>query len=195
MRTLLLTSAAAMTLAACGPKANDATPNVEQVAAAQTTQNMVVGEADADPAVMAAATADTFALNAAQSDIYEMTSSKMAVEKSTNPAIKKFAQEMVDAHNQTTRALKAATAKDNVSLEPRPELDPKRKAMLAALEAAPPGANFDALYVEQQRAAHTETLTLMKSFAGSNDAPALKAFATETAPKVQMHLDMVGKLG
>ena len=195
MRSLLLTSVAAMTLAGCGPKANNATSDVEQVAAAQATQNMVVGEAEADPAAMAAATADTFALNSARGDMYELASSKMAVEKSTNPAIKKFAQEMVDAHSATTRALKAATARDNISLEPRPELDGKRKAMLAALETAPPGSKFDVVYKQQQRAAHGDTLTLMKGFASSNDAPALKAFANETAPKVQMHLDMLRKLG
>ena len=174
---------------------DNAEPTINELATSQATQDERAGENNADPSVMAAATAETFALNAAMSDMYELTSSKMAVEKSTNPAIKKFAQEMVDAHSQATRALKAATARDNISVAPRPELDAKRKAMLAALEAAPPGPKFDAVYVQQQREAHTATLTLMESFASSNDAPALKAFAAETAPKVAAHLAMAKTLG
>ena len=62
-----------------------------------------------------------------------------------------------------------------------------------AQNAAAP-ADFDQVYLSQQEAAHSETLTLMQGYADNGDDAGLKAAAAKAAPKVQAHLDQVKKL-
>ena len=56
------------------------------------------------------------------------------------------------------------------------------------------GADFDKAYVDGQIAAHQDALSLMKSYADKGTTPSLKTAASEIAPKVQQHLDMVNAL-
>lgn len=189
MRIFLTVTTAALALTACGPKAADTNANVDVTAAGD---NMSPPDAMmADNGMSAAAlTAPDFAKKAAMSDMYEIASSKLAVTMATDPAIKKFAQQMVDGHTATTRALKAAIAKDNVIMLPATALDAEHQALVDALKAAK-GANFDTLYKTQQTDVHTKTLATLEGYASAGDKPAVKAFAAETAPKVKSHLDMV----
>lgn len=194
MRTTLLLVTSTLALAACGPKANDATPTANGIA---SSGNMDVGsEGMADDGSMATAplaTAD-FIAKAAMSDLYEISAGKIAEDKATAPALRRFATQMVEAHNLTTRDLKAAAAKDGVAAKPPATLDAPHQALIAALESTPQGTVFDTLYKQQQREAHTEALATMQGYAASGDKSAVKAFATETATKVQMHIDMLGQI-
>lgn len=197
MRNLLMVSIATVALAACGPRANDAASDAGNIASAPMTDNVVVpadepmGNGTADASLSGATPADTFVLQAAASDLFEITSGKMAVEKATDPALKKFGQQMVEAHTATTRGLKAALATDNIGSSPPAALDTSHQGLIDQLSAAG-GASFNQLYRRQQIDSHTKALTLMQGYAVSGDAPALKAFAVKTAPTVKMHLDMIG---
>jgi len=180
-------------LTACGPKANN-------TAAADSnltmTDNTVVAENEsADNSAMQSAGAATvsaadFVKNAALSDMYEITSSKLAATSATSAGLKKFAANMIVAHTATTAGLKAAIAKDGVKDMPPKALDAEHQALIDALKAAK-GADFDTLYKSQQTDAHTKALALMQGYATSGDQAALKAFASDTAPKVKSHLDML----
>jgi putative membrane protein len=202
MRTALLMSAAALALTACGPKANNSAA-ADANANAAMADNMTIASndsagvnamGDVSNGSMAGpmATPD-FVKNAALSDMYEIASSKMAATMASSADVKKFAANMITAHTATTAALKAAKAKDGVTDTPPSALDPEHQAMIDALKAAK-GATFDTLYKSQQSEAHTRTLALMQGYAAGGDQPALKAFAGDTAPKVKMHLDMLGKM-
>ena len=188
MRTAILMATTTLALAACGPKANDTTPNANAMA---SSDNMMVmpGEGDNSAAMESVSTED-FVAKAAMSDMYETTSSKMAASMATTPALKSFAKQMIDAHTATTRELKAAKAKDNVIAMPPATLDAEHQALIDALKGAK-GAAFDTLYRTQQTDAHTKALALMQAYAASGDKPAVKAFAAATAPKVKSHLDML----
>ena len=194
MRTTLIISTAALTLAlsGCGPKATTTADTGTMNVA--TEDNMMVS-----PSENAMATTDTgveasgapaFAGKAAMSDMYEIAASTLAVANAKDPAVKKFAQDMVDAHTKTTAGLKAALAKDNVTVTPPAMLDASHQALIDALKAAK-GADFDALYVSQQTDAHTQALAAMQGYAASGASRAVKAFAADTAPKVEGHLKMV----
>lgn len=189
MRTAILLTAAALAITACGQK-------TENTAAADSnlamTDNMVVAENDsADNGAMSApvSTAD-FVKNAALGDMYEIAASKLAATMATSTGIKKFAADMITAHTATTAGLKAAIAKDGVKDMPPTALDADHQAMIDTLKAAK-GDAFDALYKSQQTEAHTKALALMQGYAISGDQAALKMFASETAPKVKSHLDML----
>jgi putative membrane protein len=71
---------------------------------------------------------------------------------------------------------------------PATELDQRRKGMIDNLNAASP-QDFDKTYMDQQVAAHEETLTLLKGYSENGDDPGLKAAAGKAAPMVQEHLD------
>ena len=188
MRATLLLLTTALTMSACGPKANDTTPNVNSVATMGSTDN-AMSAPDNSATAMPVSTAD-FTPQAAMSDMYEITSSKLATTMATTPALKAFATKMIAEHTATTKALKAAKAKDNVIALPPVKLDAEHQSLVDALKGTK-GADFDTLYKTQQTDAHTKTLALMQGYAANGDKPALKAFAADTAPKVKSHLDML----
>ncbi len=198
MRTLYLATVATLALCACTPRANTAT-TVDNTAMASSDNMTVPTDETADNSAMgtagaaASVTTEDFVATAAMSDKFEIAAGKMAATKASDPAVKRFAQQMVDAHTSTTNALKSATAKDKVALAPPAALDAKHQALVQALIAAEP-AKFDATYKAQQRDAHAEALALMQGYAANGDKPAIRSFASDTAPKVRMHMDMLSKL-
>jgi putative membrane protein len=200
MRTALLMTAAALALTACGPKAdNTATADSNMAAADNMTvaandsmDSNAMGDGSNGSMATAVATPD-FVKNAALGDMYEITSSKLAATMASSADVKKFAANMITAHTATTAGLKAAIAKDGVKDTPPAALDAEHQGLIDALKATK-GEAFDALYKSQQTDAHTKTLALMQGYAAGGDQAALKAFASDTAPKVQMHLDMLGKI-
>ncbi|MDB5700340.1 MAG: hypothetical protein JWL66_539 [Sphingomonadales bacterium] len=193
MRTALLLTAAALALTACGHKADN---NAATDSNLTMSDNMTVAENEStDNAAMQSAGAANvssadFVKNAALSDMYEITSSKLAATNATSADLKKFAAQMIAAHTATTAGLKAAIAKDGVKDMPPKMLDAEHQALIDALKATK-GAEFDTLYKSQQTDAHNKALALMQGYATSGDQPALKAFASDTAPKVKSHLDML----
>lgn len=192
MRTGLMLTAAALALTACGPKTTtDNSADMNLVA----TDNMMVAPNDGmeNGAMSAAVSTPEFVKNAALGDMYEIASSKLAATSATSAGIKTFAAEMITAHTATTAGLKAAIAKDGVKDAPPAALDAEHQSLIDALKATK-GDAFDALYKSQQIDAHNKTLALMEGYALGGDQPALKAFASDTAPKVKAHLDMLNKM-
>ena len=54
--------------------------------------------------------------------------------------------------------------------------------------------DFDDRYLDQQTMAHHEALLAFNGYAKAGDNVDLKAFAAETAPKLEHHAEMVTKL-
>ena len=134
-----------------------------------------------------------FVTAAALSDMYEVQAAKLAAQRSKNPAIKKFAAEMIKAHTGTTNELKKALPASGVSVTPPADLDERRKGMLNNLSLAKP-ENFDRTYIDQQVAAHDEAVTLFKGYADHGGNATLKPWSAATLPKIQGHLDMARAL-
>lgn len=123
-----------------------------------------------------------FVAQAASSNTFEILSSQMAEEKATDPALKEFAAQMIADHEKAGADLKAAAGDIPVPTEPAP----KHADMIGLLENAE-GAEFDDLYKNMQVGAHTEAVSLFKTFAEGGDNPELKAFATATLPTLEEH--------
>lgn len=202
MRYMLIASTA-LALAACGEKA-DTTANTAGAEVSETATE--VGQSEPVNAVqdavggvvgqVSAATANSvegYTTAAAMSDMYEIESSRLAQTKGQSAGVKAFAKQMVADHTATTAKVKSIIAADSLTVTPPTELDARRKGFIDNLNAAS-GADFDKAYITQQVAAHEEALTLHRSYVDDGDNAKLKAFAAETAPKVQMHLEMVQKL-
>lgn len=125
---------------------------------------------------------------AGASDLYEKTSSQLVLKSTKNAAIKRDANMMIKDHTKSTAMLKTAAKKEGITPKP-PMLDAKKQSDVDALKAAK-GEERDRLYVEQQKAAHQEALTLHQTYAQSGDAPALKSTAGQIVPVVQHHIEM-----
>lgn len=133
-----------------------------------------------------------YVMAAGMSDLYEINSSQIALEKSQNAGVRKFAQMMIDHHQKTTAAtMKAAKA---AGLTPMPPaLDAGATASINELQTAS-AADFDRLYIGQQGPAHQAALDLHQSYASGGDKAPLRASARAAVPIVKQHIAMLAKL-
>jgi len=148
--------------------------------------------ASADQIQLANVTApQDFANKAGPAGLFEIQSSQLALKTSQNADIKAFAQEMIDDHTKAADDLKAAAAKDGVTVPAT--LDAEGTANLQKLQSAKAG-DFDGLYVQMQTDAHIAAVGLYAGYAQNGPAGGIKDHATKTLPTLKMHYDMVLKL-
>lgn len=186
-RHLLIVGAAcaALALTACQKK-----PEETKGAATPAEQ---AATPDANPAATVPTAADetkaaVFVDKAAASDMFEIAAAKTAQTRSTNAQVKKFAAMMIKDHTKSTAALKTAIADSGQALTP-PDVLPQDKLDVLNDLTKVDAKDFDKEYMDGQVDAHQAALNLLQRYAQDGDAPAIKAFAAATAPKVQAHLD------
>ncbi len=163
--------------------------NSETVSAVQDAVSGAVGHVEAATTT----TAQGFAEAAAMSDMYEVAAAKIALQRSQNADVKAFAQQMIDAHNKTTRELKRLVSSGKVQATLPTALDDRHKGMIDNLTGAS-DADFDGRFIDQQETAHSEASTLFKTYADNGDNADLKQFASNTAPAIDGHLKMARDL-
>lgn len=134
-----------------------------------------------------------FSEAAAQSDMFEVEAGKLAASRSTDADVKKFAQDMVKAHTETSQQLKPLVMAADASIKLPTVLDDRHQRMIDELKGAK-AQDFDKRYLSQQVDAHKEALTLMRGYAKDGDVSSVKGFAAKTAPTVQAHLEMAQKM-
>ncbi|MBA3510333.1 DUF4142 domain-containing protein [Sphingomonas sp.] len=188
MRTATLTTVAAFALAAAACNnntGNDVSTDVNL--AEDAAANDVLGANQMGSAAAAAPTdAAGFANAAASTDLYEIESARLAADKARNSEVKSLAQHIRTDHEKSTSELKSAASTANITVDPK--LDAEKQGMLEQLRAAS-GAEFDRLYLEQQKTAHQKALALLQGYSSGGDNEALKVFATKTAAAIKGHLD------
>lgn len=195
-RRLALTAVAvvAISLAACqktDQAANPADPGTgnDAVNTAQDATSAAVGATSA--ATLGQMSTDAFVTNAAISDMYEIQAGEIAQRKGQSADVKAFGKMMVTDHTALSNAMKPLATAAGQTLPTG--LDERRKGLIDNLNAAS-SAEFDAVYLSQQEAAHSEALTLMQGYAENGDNAGLKDAAVKAVPKIQAHLDQVKRL-
>lgn len=116
------------------------------------------------------------------SNAFEIESSKLAEQKAKDGDVKEFAVAMIKDHTMAADELKTAAKLDDAPAK----LSPKHAAMLDLLKGASE-QDFQPLYIEMQTTAHMEAVTLFATYAKGGDDEPVKAFATKTLPKLEMH--------
>jgi putative membrane protein len=190
------TAALALSLAACGPKAEQATDNAVNATGDAVTDlgNATSNALDAaGDALQPTPSGQTFADTAAKSDAFEIAAAKLAKTNASSAKVKAFADDMIKAHTGSTAKIKAAAAKASPAITPDPTLTGEQNDDLAELGKLK-GADFDKAYIDGQIDAHDDALELMENFAKDGDVPSLKTAAGEIAPVVKTHLDMAKAL-
>lgn len=131
-----------------------------------------------------------FAEEASAKGIAEIETGKLALEKGTHAEVKTFAQAMIDDHTRANDELKALAEKKNLKVSDDAELMNKAKAMILQVRD---GENFDEAYANNQVVAHEQTIELYRKATASDDAE-ISAWAKDTLPKLEHHLEMAKDL-
>jgi putative membrane protein len=135
--------------------------------------------------------ASAFVKAAAQDGMTEVELGKLAMAKSNNAVVKRFAQKMVQDHGAADAELSGiATGK---GLEVPAGLDAKHQGMVTKL-AAKSGTAFDADYARHMAMDHTQAVALFQSEAENSSDPELASFAKKTLPTLQEHKRMADTL-
>lgn len=164
--------------AAAGAKAQDTMPS--SGGGAMKSDNKKTGGKTMNPDAK-------FMMMAATSDMNEISLSNVALQKSSNDDVKKFAQMMIDDHTKSSDMLKPIAMSKNVTLPSSP--DAKHQAAMTKLQAMS-GAMFDKEYIKMMVKDHQKAVAMFqKESTGGKDADA-KAFASTTLPVIQGHLTM-----
>ena len=161
----------------------------------QTTPAPAMGTATASAPADASklVSADSRMLgNLAQANRAEVEAGKLALEKSQNPDIKKFAQTMVDEHGKALSEIEQLGAAKNVKLPDG--VGVMHKAKETALKALS-GKTFDNQYVKRVGVGDLEsTVKLLQDIQKNGKDADLKALADKMLPTVQSHLEMANQM-
>ena len=110
----------------------------------------------------------------------------------TSQAVKDFGAMMVEQHTASSDKLKAAVSQVGDSLRVAPTLTSLQQGQIEQLRTA--GANFDAMYAQQQVNAHESALELLQTQAQAGTVEPLRTFAAEAATTVEAHLEQAREL-
>jgi len=128
----------------------------------------------------------SFMKQAAQHGHAEVATSRLALERSGDAAVKAFAKQMVDDHTRAGQELAKLAAAKGVDLPDEPSTMQQGKIkLLGRIE----GRNFDTQYADDYGVkAHESTVMLFeKAEANVKDAD-LKAWVAKTLPTLRQHL-------
>ncbi len=128
-------------------------------------------------------TPQQFVEAAAIYDMYEIEASKVALERSQNPEVKKFAQDIINTHGPRSEALKTAIQTGAAPAAPT-AMDSDHQDMVEKLRTAE-GDKFDRLFLRQQANTREDTIEVFERYAANGENPALKAYATQVLPNVK----------
>jgi len=132
-----------------------------------------------------AASSDDFFEAATEAGIAEVVTGNLAKKKSQNADIKAFAQQMVTDHTQANQKLGDIARKLDISVPDEAALTDKVKKVILEWREE----SFDKSYINNQVDAHEKAVELFKKEAASSDKAELKAFASDTLPKLEQHLE------
>jgi putative membrane protein len=133
----------------------------------------------------------TFVKTAMEADMAEIQLSQIALQKSTNPDVKQFAQTMIDGHTKLDAQVKPVAQQLNIA--PPTELNDKHKATKAKLEAES-GAEFDKTYADAMLHSHEDADANFQKEASIGKDPQVKQVASRGEPAIAEHLQMAQKL-
>jgi putative membrane protein len=142
--------------------------------------------------------AAAFVTNAAMGDMYELAAADVAMRRSRSDAVRTFAAMMAEHHTTSMHQMQSALMSSEVrrehpDLQAPPELDNRRTGLLQHLRDADDD-EFDRMYLDQQKAAHRETATLLRGYAENGDNPQLRSTAWGALPMVERHARLLERL-
>jgi putative membrane protein len=132
-----------------------------------------------------------FMVTAALSNLSEVQTGRLALERSGNSEVRRFAQMMIDHHTGANRQLEALASRKGVTMPGRPD---EAHAADAAHLAELHGPDFDREYMGLMVGEHAKAVSLFEDKAGKTADPEIRAYAQRTVKDLQEHLRMARDL-
>jgi putative membrane protein len=129
-----------------------------------------------------------FIQDAGQAGATEIAASKLALSKSSDPQVKRFAQRMIADHAKLARNLDILAKRHGITAAPSAD-----SAVIGSLQNLQ-GAEFDKAYIEKVVGGHQKAVELFKKESESGNDAQLKTAATRALPIVQHHYEMAQQL-
>jgi putative membrane protein len=130
-------------------------------------------------------------------DSGEIEQAQIALSKATSPAVREFAQHMVDQHTQSKQDAQQLLAETKIipsPSEPADEVHTKGSQVLDKLNSAD-AASFDSTYIHAQVKQHEDVLKLLNDkLIPSASTTELRDALQKTKSMVQHHIDMAKKI-
>jgi putative membrane protein len=137
-------------------------------------------------------TDQSFVTRAAEAGMAEVELSKLALQKSQDDEVQKFARKMVTDHEKANMELKAIAQKSGFTV-PK-DTDAKHKAKLDELKSQS-GEKFDSAYSMAMQKDHDKAVELFTHASKSKGLNSdLKAFAAKTLPTLEQHHQLAATL-
>ncbi len=152
---------------------------------------LLSGSVAAAQTPMVASTKD-FVQAAAESDHFEIVEARTALAQSHDSHVRAFAEQMIPAHAETSRALQQAAVKAGLA-PPSMGLGGDQQKLLSALQSQR-GADFDRTYAKQQVLAHQAALVVEQAYAEHGDDTDVRQAARSAVPVIERHLKMAKQL-
>jgi len=129
-----------------------------------------------------------FIRKAGEAGQLEVKASELAQQRATHPALKGYADEMIQAHLSVGRELTDLANRKGAPIPPTITKD--QKSDLDDLAKEKTGMDFDKEYVSEVAVdAHKDAVKLFKNAASDAKDSDVRAFAAKTLPSLQAHLD------
>lgn len=115
----------------------------------------------------------------------EISAGALASERADSAVVRNFGEEMVMDHTDAQNKL--ITIVSNLNRTVTPEVDQAHKDMINHLKTLH-GRAFDSTYIYMQITDHQNTIALLQSIIANPAVDAVRDYAQQTLPMVQMHL-------
>ena len=129
----------------------------------------------------------SFAVEAADGGMMEVMLGNLALKNATSPALKEFGRQMVNDHGNGNKQLKALAEQKGISIPT--VLSDKNQKKVDDLSTKT-GADFDKAYADLMVEDHKADIDAFRKQAEKGNDPELKAWAGETLPMLEHHLQM-----
>lgn len=136
--------------------------------------------------------APAYLAKTAANDLFAMETSRAVLATTGNADLRRFAETVLHAHEQSAQAVALAAKNAQIAL-PRPVLPSDRQQQLDGLKSTS-GHDADRLYRDDQRSNLVEAVAIHKSYAADGDVMPLRQAAAGIAPVMQEMIDALGHI-
>ena len=133
----------------------------------------------------------TFLYDASQGNLFEVNLAKLALQKSQDPNVRKFAEKMIADHEMLNRAIKPVALKLGAKEATGPSLGDRAKYEELKLKS---GIDFDRAYVETMVKDHNGDLQKFIDEEQKTTNPDVKALVAKGESTIREHTEMIDNI-
>jgi putative membrane protein len=133
----------------------------------------------------------TFAEEAAKSGLLEVQLGELATKQADSSDVQDFGRRMVEDHGKLNEQLKSIAEEKGITLPDN--LDQDQQHTIDELSQLS-GEEFDSTYMDQMVKDHENDVVAFREQVESGKDPGLRAFAEETLPTLEEHLNLAQQI-